>query len=92
MKLIIYELNEVPRRLWDFYVNKNPNSAFAKVNKYGIITNTITKDKGELVPWGTWPSVHRGVYNEQHQITSINQDLSFSNKFKPVWEYLMKNL
>ena len=88
MKLIIYELNEVPRRLWDFYVNKNPNSAFAKVNKYGSIINTITKDKGELSPWITWPSVHRGVYNEQHKITSINQDLSFSKTFRPVWEIL----
>ena len=31
---------------------------------------------GELHPWSTWPTVHRGVTNETHRINFINQDLS----------------
>ena len=77
MKLIIYELNEIPRKLFDFYINKFPNSSFAEIANKGIILNTITKDIGELHPWSTWPTVHRGVYNDVHKIYSINQDLSY---------------
>ena len=59
-KVIIYELNEVPRKLFEFYVEKNPKSAFAKIKKEGLIFNTYTNDQGELHPWSTWPTVHRG--------------------------------
>ena len=88
MKLIIYELNEIPRKLFDFYVNKFPNSSFAEISNKGIILNTFTKDIGELHPWSTWPTVHRGVYNDVHKIRSINQDLSISKNYKPIWEIL----
>ena len=91
MKLIIYELNEIPRRLIDYYIENFPFSSFSKFSKEGAIINTFTKDNGELHPWSTWPSVHRGVYNEIHKIRSINQDLSFSKKYAPIWEILNKN-
>ena len=91
MKLIIYELNEIPRRLIDFYIKNFPYSSFSKFSKEGAIINTVTKDNGELHPWSTWPSVHRGVYNKIHNIRSINQDLSFSTKYAPIWEILNKN-
>ena len=32
-------------------------------------------DEGELHPWSTWPTVHRGVNNNLHKIRFINQDL-----------------
>ena len=90
-KVIIYELNEVPRKLFDFYVEQNPKSAFAKIEKEGLILNTYTNDQGELHPWSTWPTVHRGVNNNIHNIRFINQDLNLSNIYKPVWEILTKN-
>ena len=91
MKLIIYELNEIPRRLIDYYIENFPHSSFSKFSKEGLLINTFTKDIGELHPWSTWPSVHRGVYNDMHKIRSINQDLSFSKKYAPIWEILNKN-
>jgi len=91
-KIILYELNEVPRRLLDFYIKIKPNSAFAEVSKNGLILNTITRDNGELHPWSTWPTVHRGIYNEFHNIRFLNQDLSHANLYKPVWEILSENL
>ena len=71
MKLIIYELNEIPRKLFDLYVNKFPNSSFAEIANKGIVLNTITKDIGELHPWSTWPTVHRGVYTDAYKIFQL---------------------
>ena len=90
-KLLLYELNEVPRKIIDLYIKNNPSSAFAFFKENGLILNTLTRDEGELHPWSTWPSVHRGVYNNQHNIKFINQDLTSSNKFKPIWEILSEN-
>ena len=73
MNLIIYELNEIPRRLVDYYVSNFPKSSFSVICNEGVILNTLTRDEGELHPWSTWPSVHRGVYNKTHNIKSINQ-------------------
>ena len=53
MKLIIYELNEIPRRLIDYYIENFPNSSFSKFSKEGLLKNTFTKDIGELHPWST---------------------------------------
>ena len=84
--LIIYELNEVPSRLLKKYVFDNPRSNFARVFKKGIFKITTTKDNGELHPWSTWPTVHRGVPNYEHNIRFINQDLEVANKkFPPYW-------
>ena len=90
-KLLIYELNEVPRRLLDYFIKNNPNSAFAKISREGLILNTLTKDDGELHPWSTWPTVHRGIYNTIHNIRYINQDLQSVENFKPIWSLLAQN-
>ena len=90
-KIILYELNEVPRKLIDFYVKQNPNSTIAYLINNGINLDTITKDEGELHPWSTWPTVHRGVNNNLHKIRFINQDLNIAENYKPVWEFLVEN-
>ena len=90
-KILIYELNEVPRRLFDLYVRENPNSSFAFITEKGYLLNSLTKDDGELHPWSTWPTVHRGVNNQLHKIRFLNQDLRGSNHYKPIWEMLTEN-
>ena len=42
-------------------------------------------------PWSTWPSLHRGVYNDKHGIKYINQDLTCAKEFKPIWQILSEN-
>lgn len=86
MKSILYELNEVPWRVIDFYVQKKPKSAFAYLVSNSACFTTITRDEGELHPWTTWPSLHRGVYNTTHGITFINQELPAEPR--PLWEIL----
>ena len=59
-KLIIYELNEVPLKVLNKYIKNFPDSNFSYICKKGILKKTYTTDDGELHPWSTWPTVHRG--------------------------------
>lgn len=90
-RLICYELNEVPWRVLDFFCQKRPNSFLAtNIHKFDQIT-THTRDTGELHPWSTWPTMHRGVPNTDHNIRYINQDLAEASKYPPVWEILCES-
>src|SRR6266446_6082509 len=86
--LISYELNEVPWRVVDYYLKGRPHSHLRQALEHSISFTTKTSDSGELHPWSTWPTVHRGVYNDRHQIRFINQELS--DEFPPIWELLCR--
>ena len=90
-KVILYELNEVPKKIVDFFISKEKNSALCSLISEGIYLETRTIDEGELHPWTTWPTLHRGVSNQLHGIKYINQDLKEASKFPPVWEILANN-
>jgi hypothetical protein len=90
LPLIVYELNEVPWRIVDWYLKQRPKSNLGKILPQSLSYTTMTHDAGELHPWSTWPTVHRGVYNEKHNIRFINQDLSVANDYPPIWEVLSK--
>jgi hypothetical protein len=90
LPLIVYELNEVPWRIVDWYIAQRPESNLARVLKRSLSYTTVTHDSGELHPWTTWPTVHRGVYNDEHQIRFLNQDLSVAKAYPPIWEVLSK--
>lgn len=89
IKLICYELNEVPWRVIDHYISLKPNSALANVMKNSQTYTTHTKDSGELHPWTTWPTQHRGVYNDDHDIRFINQEIL--TDYPPIWEILSQH-
>ena len=89
-KLIIYELNELPRRLLEYYILINPDCNFKKLKLYGKDLDTFTTDSGELHPWTTWPTFYRGVDNSRHKITSINQDIDSEEKYPPIWKILIE--
>jgi hypothetical protein len=86
MKIICYELNEVPWTVVDNYIAKKPNSSLAKIVQNSCQLTTVTYDSGELTPFFTWPTLHRGVYNDVHKIYFINQEILTS--YAPVWEIL----
>ena len=83
MSVIIYELNEVPRKLFDFYATSHPKSAFAKLRNNSSLFQTHTADVGSLSPWITWPTMHRGVSNIDHEISDLGQNLNHVNKEYP---------
>ena len=86
MKIIFYELNEVPWRVVDYFISENPKSSLLKILQNSYQYTTVTQDSGELHPWSTWPTLHRGIYNDTHNIRFINQDIS--SKYPPIWEIL----
>lgn len=90
-RLLCYELNEVPWKVFDKYIELRPNSFFAKNLRHFQQLTTSTKDSGELHPWSTWPTMHRGVSNDEHNIRYINQSLVEAEAYPPVWEILAKN-
>ncbi len=91
-KIILFELNEVPWKVMNDFCEKFPDSFLAKNISKCYKYETVTPDSGELSPWITWPTFHRGVDNNSHHISDFNQDMTAANKNYPsVWEILQKN-
>ena len=88
-KVVFYELNEVPLRIIDWFAAANPKSTLAKLVQHGRIYRTFTEDSGHLSPWITWPTLHRGVTNQQHEIYDFGQALDDVNcEYPPLWMLL----
>jgi len=92
MKVILFELNEVPYKVIHHFCRLYPESNLAKVLSRGRKYETYAEDQGHLSPWVTWPTVHRGVNNEKHFISDFGQDLLEQEKQYPaIWNMLAKN-
>lgn len=91
-KLILYELNEVPFRILDHFAALRPESALARLAARARRYETSSEDSGHLSPWVTWPTLHRGVTNLEHEISHFGQDLRAANAaFPPLWELLARS-
>ncbi len=86
-KLILFELNEVPWAILDYYCRKYPQSNTAQLLPKCTQYETITEDEGHLSPWITWPTFHRGVSNVQHHIQDFGEDLTEADRhYPPIWK------
>lgn len=91
-KIIFYEMNEVPLKVFNHYCSNFPNSAFARLRDRADIFETYAEDSGHLSPWVTWPTLHRGVTNDVHEITDFGQNLvDIDKEAPPIWEMLAHN-
>jgi hypothetical protein len=91
-RIIAYELNEVPTRVLDFFAAHRPKSAIARLIRKSAYYATYDTDVGQLVPWSSWATQHRGVNNEHHCISDLGQDLSDVDKdYPPIWSILSRN-
>jgi hypothetical protein len=88
-KIVVYELNEVPWRVVDRYLSSRPSAHLGKLLQTATQLTTRTTDSGELHPWSTWPTMHRGVNNDAHEIRFINQDLTVAQDYPPLWQLLV---
>lgn len=89
--VILFELNEVPLKIIDYFVAARPSSNFARLLKGGRVYESVSEDAGHLSPWITWPSVHRGVSNDRHYISDFGQDLTeIDEAFPPIWQLLAR--
>jgi hypothetical protein len=92
MKIIFFELNEVPYKIIHHFCRLYPESSLAKVLANGRKYETYSEDQGHLSPWVTWPTVHRGVTNGKHFISDFGQDLNDQEKQYPaIWNILAQN-
>jgi len=90
-KIVLFELNEVPWRVIDDHVEAHPESPLARILPRAARYETIAEDTS-LSPWITWPTLHRGVADEEHTITDFGQDLGEINAAYPsVWEILARH-
>jgi hypothetical protein len=83
--ILVLEINEVPWRLIDRFKNE---PRFSNIRKFFQGSKTYTThavDSGELSPWVTWPSFHRGMANTEHGINYLGQDPA-TYKGTPIWE------
>ena len=83
--ILLLEINEVPWRLIDRYIDDprfpNLKTFFAKSAQF----TSVAVDSGELSPWVTWPSLHRGMSNEQHGVLDLGQDPA-TFQGTPIWK------
>ncbi len=90
-KIILFEANEVPYRVIDHYAENHPGSHLANLMSSAKQFHTICEDQVELDPWISWPTLHRGVIDEQHQIFHLGQSLDDANRnYPPLWELLAR--
>ncbi len=90
--LLLLEMNEIPWRLLDRALGDprwpHLTAFFAAAQTY----TTVTPDRGELSPWVTWPSFHRGIPNTEHGIANLGQDVA-TFRGVPLWqEYRRRGL
>jgi hypothetical protein len=88
-KLLLLEVNEVPYRVIDAYCSLRPSSNLARLLARSAQYETVTEDKLALDPWISWPTFHRGVNDEQHQILHLGQVIEDTDlKYPPIWRIL----
>ena len=85
--VIMYELNEVPWSIVDYYVDKRPNSEFAALVDDGQCLTTIHGGTEELQPWRTWPTFHTSMYD--HDSFDLGQDPA-TFRGDPIWNVAEK--
>ncbi len=89
-KIVLLETNEVPYRILDDYISKHPTSRLARELPRCRQYTTIAADTCQLSPWITWPTFHRGVNNDVHEIMSFGQDLGdIDALYPPIWRLLV---
>lgn len=83
--ILLLEINEVPWKIIDHYTRNNEIPNVRRFFENADQFTTVTVDTGELSPWVTWPSFHRGMGNLEHKIKNLGQDpKTFCGT--PVWE------
>ena len=87
--IVFLEINEVPYRVLDYYVEKCPRSATASLMAESTQFVTFCNDEVELDPWISWPTLHRGVNDTAHGILRLGQILDNADKrYPPIWRIL----
>jgi hypothetical protein len=87
--ILLLEINEVPWRLIDHYAGRHAQGeGLPNIRRFFGAARQYTSwavDTGELSPWVTWPTLHRGMNNRRHGILNLGQDPA-TFRGTPVWQ------
>ena len=87
--VLLLEVNEVPLRVFRKY---SADPRFPNLRKFvesSLLVETLITDEGELSPWCTWPTIHRGLKKKDHGILHLGQDPATFHG-TPIWEEYLK--
>ena len=83
--LLLLEINEIPWRVVDLYLKHPVGPNLGRFFSDAQTWTTVAVDTGELSPWVTWPSLHRGLTNTEHGVLNLGQDPA-TFRGTPIWE------
>ncbi len=87
--IILLEFNEVPWRVIDHCLTQDRYPHISRFFASARTYTSVSDDSGELSPWVTWPSLHRGMNNAAHGVKMLGQEPStFSGV--PIWQEFRK--
>ena len=92
--VILFELNEVPYRVLDWYSELKPKSHIAKLAAGSRQYRTYIgeTDDQSLQPVATWSTLHRGVPADQHRVRAFGQPLEKADSdYPPIWRILAEH-
>lgn len=85
--MLLLEINEVPWRILDHYLAQ-PRYRNSSISRFFANSTTYTNvavDTGELSPWVTWPTFHRGISKDEHGIRNLGQNPN-TYRGTPIWQ------
>ena len=86
--VLMLEINEVPLRVYEKYALDSRFPHITRLLKNSQLVDTLISDEGELSPWCTWPTIHRGLSKQEHGVIHLGQDPA-TFRGTPIWdEYL----
>jgi hypothetical protein len=87
--VLLLEINEVPLRVWKHFAEDHRFPHVARLLRESAMVETKLSDPGELSPWCTWPTFHRGISKDEHGIHNLGQDPA-TFRGTPIWEEFRK--
>jgi hypothetical protein len=83
--ILLLEINEVPWRIIDRFWSDPEYPAVRRFFSGSLNLKNVAVDSGELSPWITWPTFHRGMAKEGHGILHLGQDPG-TFRGTPIWQ------
>lgn len=91
-KLVVFELNEVPYKVWDYFVSLKKYSNTARLLRLSAQYTVKTPDATHLHPKISWQTFHRGVPDSTHGIIEYNDvPEAVDEQYPQIWDILRKN-
>ncbi|PID63680.1 MAG: hypothetical protein CSB44_01040 [Gammaproteobacteria bacterium] len=89
--MLVLELNEVPYKVIDAFVQRHPHSHWAEAVQRAARFEVFNPDSGQLHPKVSWQTFHRGVPDHVHGFLEYNQtDAPGAESCPNIWDRLRR--